>query len=243
MTAHHAHAHSHHHRRSFQSPREAPTSKMPALQKLVVREDSNRSESSALTPTMINLLIALLVIVIIGILAIIALFVLRSRRNRQRSIVQQQAAKISAAAASSTDNIPITYSATQPTKKTTTRTHRHSRSRLTITASPYGRNSKPVFSVSEKEILMGGETNSGPSSPVSIPEIRITFPEEEDESGKRKSGRVVVVKVSDMGSVGLEPLPQQKEEEALLPAYYVGQDWKELDLEMIGGLKEKTNQQ
>ena len=88
---------------------------------------------------------------------------------------------------------------------------------------------------------MGGENNSGASSPVSIPEIRITFPEEEDESGKRKSGRVVVVQVSDMGSVGLEPLRQEKEEEGLLPAYYEGKDWKELDLEMMGGLKEKTS--
>ncbi|KAL8822484.1 MAG: hypothetical protein Q9191_006783 [Dirinaria sp. TL-2023a] len=218
---------------------------MPNLQKLVVREHSDGSAtSSALTPTMINLLIALLVLVIVGILAIIALFVLRSRRTRQRAIVQQQAAKISAATTSSTADILDNYSAAPPTTKSIARTHRHSRSRLTITASPYGRNSKPVFSVSEKEILMGGERNSGSSSPVSIPEIRITFPEEEDESGKRKSGRVVVVKVSDMGSVGLEPLQQQeKEEEGLLPAYYAGQDWKELDLEMIGGLKEKTSRQ
>ena len=74
--------------------------------------------------------------------------------------------------------------------------------------------------------------DSQPTSP--IPEIRITFPEEEDEMGKRKSGRVVVVSVSDMGRVGLEPLHNGKEG---LPAYEGG-DWKELDLEQIGGLKE-----
>lgn len=74
--------------------------------------------------------------------------------------------------------------------------------------------------------------DSPPTSP--IPEIRITFPEEEDEMGKRKSGRVVVVSVSDMGSVGLEPLHKEKEG---LPAYEGG-DWKELDLEQMGGLKE-----
>ena len=70
-----------------------------------------------------------------------------------------------------------------------------------------------------------------------IPEIRITFPEEEDEMGKRQSGRVVVVKVSDLGGVGLEPLGEKQG----LPAYE-GEGWKELDLEQIGGLKEKVRQ-
>ena len=74
--------------------------------------------------------------------------------------------------------------------------------------------------------------DSPPTSP--IPEIRITFPEEEDEMGKRKSGRVVVVSVSDMGGVGMEPLRDEKEG---LPVYE-GAGWKELDLEQMGGLKE-----
>ena len=207
---------------------------MPTLQNLIAR-DSNKTPTSALTPTMINLLIALLVLVIVGILAIIALFVLRSRRTRQRCIVQQQAEKITSSPTAS----PLPATNTNPV-----RTHRHSRSRLTITASPY----KPITSVSEKEILMGdsnnnsSNNNSQANSP-SIPEIRITFPEEEDpESGKRKSGRVVVVTVSDMGSVGLEPTHQpEMDGMEWLPAYYAQtQEWKELDLELLGGLKEKS---
>lgn len=54
--------------------------------------------------------------------------------------------------------------------------------------------------------------------------------------GKRKSGRVVVVKVSELGGVGLEPLNEEKEG---LPAYSPEEGWKELDLEGMGGLKEK----
>lgn len=199
---------------------------MPSLQKLVVRNDQG-TQTNTLTPTMVNLLIALLVIVIVGITAIIALFVLRSRRTRQRAIVQQQAERI----VSGSEDRPL-YSAAP------SRAHRHSRHRLTITSTPFGRNSKPVFAMNEKEILMSDEKDSPPTSPQSIPEIRVTFPEEEDESGKRKSGRVVVVKVSELGSVGLEPL---REKEGL-PKYEEVEGWNELDLEMMGGLKEKIRQ-
>lgn len=213
----HAHsAHSHHHRHAFRSKREASTADMPPLRRLVVR-DNNR-ESTTLTPTMVNLLIALLVLVLFGIVLIVSLMVLRSRRIRQQQVAREQAEKI----AGSQSDLPV-Y--TSPSRTSYKSNHR----RLTITAAPYGRNSKPIYSYSEKEVLMN---DSSPTSP--IPEIRITFPEEEDEMGKRKSGRVVVVSVSDMGSVGLEPLHTAKEG---LPAYEGG-DWKELDLEQIGGLKE-----
>ena len=188
---------------------------MPALRRLVVRDDH---ESTTLTPTMVNLLIALLILVLFGILLIVGLMILRSRRSRQQRVAQEQAEKI----AGSSADLPV-YPASPRTS------HKSNHRRLTITASPYGRNSKPIYSYSEKEILMN---DSPPTSP--IPEIRITFPEEEDEMGKRKSGRVVVVSVSDMGSVGLEPLHKEKEG---LPAYEGG-DWKELDLEQMGGLKE-----
>ena len=173
---------------------------------------------------MINLLIALLVLVIVTILAIVALFVLRARRARQRSVLAFQAEKLSVA--SSTESLPA-YS---PSRRTS---HRHSHHRLTITAAPYGRNSAPIVSLlqNEKEKLIRSE-NSPPTSP--IPEIRITFPEEEDEMGKRKSGRVVVVKVSELGGVGLEPLGEED-----LPSYRKEEGWKELDLEVLGGLKER----
>ena len=213
--AHSAHVH-HHHRRSFPSRREAPPAEMPSVRRLVVRDDNNNS--TALTPTMVNLLIALLVLVLVGILLIVALMMFRSRRNRRQQVAQDQAEKI----AGSNPDLPV-YT---PSSRTS---HKSNHRRLTITAAPYGRNSKPIYTYSEKEILMN---DSPPTSP--IPEIRITFPEEEDEMGKRKSGRVVVVSVSEMGSVGLQPLNEEKE--GLPP--YEGAGWKELDLDQMGGLKE-----
>ena len=213
----HAHSvHAHHHRHSFRSKREAPTADMPTLHRLVVRDDD--LGNTALTPTMVHLLIALLVLVLFGILLIVALMVLRSRRSRQEQAAQEQAEKM----VDPNTDLPA-YSASHRSS------YKSNHRRLTITASPYGRNSKPICSYSEKEILMN---DSPPTSP--IPEIRITFPEEEDEMGKRKSGRVVVVSVSDMGGVGLEPLRDEKEG----PPGYEGAGWKELDLEQMGGLKE-----
>lgn len=75
-----------------------------------------------------------------------------------------------------------------------------------------------------------------PSSPTdSIPEIRITFPDEEDEFGKRKAGHVVVVQITDKGGIGLKPCEEQ------LPSYQdnTGERFQSLDLERMGGLKEK----
>lgn len=76
-------------------------------------------------------------------------------------------------------------------------------------------------------------SQSPPQSPV--PEIRITFPEEVDDHGKRQSGRVVVVRVGDNGGVGLEPVSEK------LPPYQYSESdrFHSLDLDRIGGLKEK----
>jgi len=88
----------------------------------------------------------------------------------------------------------------------------------------------------EKQTLMDNPS-SPPVSP--IPEIRITFPEEEDEAGKRKSGRVVVVRVGETG-VGLEPYQEDD-----LPPYQNSEAgrFQSLDLERMGGLKEKEQGQ
>ena len=74
---------------------------------------------------------------------------------------------------------------------------------------------------------------SPPQSPV--PEIRITFPEEEDAGGKRQSGRVVVVRISEQGGLGLEPYNEES-----LPPYQSSDSgrFESLDLDRIGGLKE-----
>ncbi|EEQ30336.1 hypothetical protein McanMca71_002172 [Microsporum canis] len=95
--------------------------------------------------------------------------------------------------------------------------------RLTITATSYGQ-----CVVDEKDASSGR-----PSSPV--PEIRITFPEEEDAAGKRTSGRVVVVRIGEKGGIGLEPCNED------LPPYQSDstERFQSLDLDRMGGLKEK----
>lgn len=74
-------------------------------------------------------------------------------------------------------------------------------------------------------------SHSPPSSPV--PQIRITFPEEVSEDGKRQSGRVVIVRVGENG-IGLEPVEDN------LPAYQEVQkdELQSVELNHIGGLKD-----
>lgn len=105
--------------------------------------------------------------------------------------------------------------------------------RLTITALPYGKGRDSVVVYSEKQDLLSNNS-SPPASPV--PEIRITFPDEVDEAGRPQSGRVVVVRVGEH-SVGLEPLQDD------LPAYQrdASDRFDSLDLDRIGGLKEKDS--
>ena len=76
--------------------------------------------------------------------------------------------------------------------------------------------------------------DSAVSPTESVPEIRITFPEEQSPDGKRQS-RVVIVKIGEKGSVGYEPYQEP------LPVYQEKESsrFQSLDLERIGGLKEK----
>ena len=68
-----------------------------------------------------------------------------------------------------------------------------------------------------------------------MPEIRITFPEEEDDVGKNKSGRVVVVRISETGGLGLEPCI---DEHLLAYQQSDAERFQSLDLDRLGGLKE-----
>jgi len=106
--------------------------------------------------------------------------------------------------------------------------------RLTITASPYGNGRDSVFVIQEKQNLV---SNSSSPPPSPVPEIRITFPDEVDASGKRQSGRVLVVRVGEH-NVGLEPLNDDQ-----LPPYQRDSSdrFDSLDLDRIGGLKEKDD--
>lgn len=109
----------------------------------------------------------------------------------------------------------------------------HHRS-LTITTAPYSGKKESVYVLDEKRNLVEN-SSSPPSSPV--PEIRITFPEEEDKSGKRTSGKVVVVRIGEKGGIGLEPCKED------LPPYQANSSdrFQSLDLERMGGLKEKDD--
>lgn len=180
---------------------------MPAIQRLVVRDDPSDS-SSSMTPTMMNLLIALVVLLIVAIILIAGLLVLRShRKSRNQKYPTQH---------------PL-----HPANHPKSTKHR----RLTITATPYRRRSD-LYIYNEKQTLIDAAA-SPPQSP--IPEIRITFPEEEDAGGKRQSGRVVVVRISEQGGVGLEPYNEE-----YLPPYQSHDSgrFESLDLDRIGGLKE-----
>ncbi|KAI9756974.1 MAG: hypothetical protein M4579_003632 [Chaenotheca gracillima] len=187
---------------------------MDRVHYIFVRDDSTSGDDT-LTPAMVNLLIALLVLVLVGLLLLVGLFVLRSHRRSRRDAGE----------------LPL-YN-----EKRSSSGSQHRR--LTVTATPYGRHSQSVFVYNEKQALVDDST-SPPPSPNSIPEIRITFPEEEDEAGRRRSGRVVVVRVSDTGTVGLEPCEDQG-----LPPYQSSdaQRFQSVDLERVGGLKEKAGEQ
>lgn len=184
---------------------------MPVIRSLVVRDDS--SNTTSFTPTMTNLLIALVALLFLGLVLVASLMILRNRRKAR------QLQKL-------TD---LPFQIHRPTSKFSS--HR----RLAVTASPYGRNAHAINIYNEKELMV--EKTSRPSSPTGpLPEIRITFPEEEDDAGKRKSGRVVVVRISENGGVGLEPY-----DDGHLPPYQKSDSgrFQSLDLDRIGGLKEK----
>ena len=183
---------------------------MPAMPKLVVRDDSSSSSSSTMTPTMINLLIALVALLVVAIILVSALLVLRSHRKSRNQIYPSQH--------------PL-----YPGNRSKPTNHR----RLTISTTPYHRRPSDRSGVDNEKQTLIDAAASPPQSP--IPEIRITFPEEEDAGGKRQSGRVVVVRISEQGGLGLEPYKEEH-----LPPYQASDAGKfeSLDLERIGGLKE-----
>jgi len=107
----------------------------------------------------------------------------------------------------------------------------HLRSPSITNFTPNDKN-ESIFVYDEKMNLI--HNSSSPPS-ATVPEIHITFPDEEGKSGHQK-GRVVVVHITDSGSVGMEPLVRES-----LPPYQKddAERFQSLDLERIGGLKEK----
>jgi len=106
---------------------------------------------------------------------------------------------------------------------------------LTIHTSESGRHSVLVIDHATGQPMLANPA-SPPHSPDNVPEIHITFPDEHDDQGRRKSGRVVVVRVGD-ATVGMEPLHDDEQ----LPAYEKESktQFYSIDIDRIGGLKEK----
>jgi len=96
-------------------------------------------------------------------------------------------------------------------------------------------NTENSYTYSEKQNLIDN-SQPMPMTPDSVPEIRITFPEEEDKDGRRVSGRVMVVQVGEAGVGFVKPLNQDG-----LPPYQQERPqerFDSVDMERIGGLKE-----
>lgn len=168
------------------------------------------SDDSTFTPNILKLAAALLALVCVGLLLVGTLYILR--RKRQARARQSQSLL--------------------PTHQKSSN-HR----RLTITATPYSSSkTQSIYVYNEKRDLLEN-SDSPPSSPV--PEIRITFPDEEDKEGKRQSGKVVVVRISESGSVGMEPVGEDH-----CPPYSNSdaERFQSLDLDRMGGLQEKETQ-
>ncbi|KAI9746401.1 MAG: hypothetical protein M1818_000114 [Claussenomyces sp. TS43310] len=171
---------------------------------------STRDSSTPLSPAMLDLIIALMVLIFASLALGGTLYIVRKIR-KSRAMDRQQL----------------------PQYETSSVSNPH---RLTITTSPYGGRTSSIYVYDDKSPMMKG-ASSPPLSPDSVPEIRITFPDEQDESGRRTSGRVVIVKVGEKGGIGLEPLRDEQ-----LPAYEKesGQRFHSIDMDRIGGLKEKS---
>ncbi|KAJ4403291.1 hypothetical protein N0V85_005133 [Neurospora sp. IMI 360204] len=107
--------------------------------------------------------------------------------------------------------------------------------RLTISTGPGAPRSSVIVFKDGQPML--ANPASPPHSPDNVPEIHITFPDEQDDQGRRRSGRVLVVRLGEStNSIGLEPRQDEQ-----LPAYEKesNSQFVSVDIEKIGGLKEK----
>ncbi|KAJ2904270.1 hypothetical protein MKZ38_008481 [Zalerion maritima] len=189
---------------------------MPTVKKLLARGNAvllareNKEEGG---DHVVNLLIVFMGLLFLALLLAAVLVLVRRTRRQQRTIDAQN------------DGLP------QYNDVKRTGNHRH------LTIQTGGRQSILVFNKDGQPML--SNPNSPPDSPDNVPEIHITFPDEQDEQGRPRSGRVVVVRVGDT-SVGLEPVQDEQ-----LPAYEKesSSSFYSVDIDQIGGLKEKDRTQ
>ena len=171
--------------------------------------DDMPSDSDELPDNMINLMLAVLGIVFFGLILVSMLFLFRrARRNRQMKQAQL---------------LPSYHDASSKnTRGLTIETTHNGRSSVLV----IGRDGQPMLP----------NPSSPPHSPDNVPEIRITFPDEQDAQGRQQSGRVLIVRVGENATVGLEPVHEEQ-----LPAYEKDNKsgFYSLDMDQIGGLMEK----
>lgn len=173
-----------------------------------IRRLVSRSEDGS--DKMINALITILVLAFVSIILISTLYFFRRSRRMQKL---------------RNESLPTYNEASKEPML------QHS---LMIETKHNGRSSVVVIGRDGQPMLQN--PNSPPDSPDNVPEIHITFPDEHDDDGRRKSGRVLIVRVGDNAAVGLEPVREEQ-----LPAYEKeakGQ-FQSIDMDKIGGLKEK----
>lgn len=163
----------------------------------------DESSTDSSDPTINYLLIILLTITLLGLTLLGTLYLLKKRRE---SLLEP--------------DLPV-YE-----EKSSKRGSHHRRSAIIAS----NKRTDSVYVYQEKQDLLA-RSSSPPPSPV--PEIRITFPEEVDQSGKRLSGKVVIVRVGENGAQGMEPVNE------VPPPYEQDTRFQSLDLDRIGGLKEK----
>jgi len=189
---------------------------MPALKYLFARsnvvniEDADHDNNDSSNSDAIRMMAGVLSLFIVGL--ILATTLLYFRRVKQQKKMMELGK-------------PPAYSDLHPSGLTIQTTDKHGRS--------------SVFVISKDGQPMLSNPLSPPHSPDNVPQIRITFPDEQDESGRTKSGRVVVVRMGET-SVGLEPVREEQ-----LPVYEKenNSQFYSIDMDRIGGLKEKDRTQ
>lgn len=189
---------------------------MPALKYLFARsnvvniEDADHDNNDSSNSDAIRMMAGVLSLFIVGL--VLATTLLYFRRVKQQKKMMELGK-------------PPAYSDLHPSGLTIETTDKHGRS--------------SVFVISKDGQPMLSNPLSPPHSPDNVPQIRITFPDEQDESGRTKSGRVVVVRMGET-SVGLEPVREEQ-----LPVYEKenNSQFYSIDMDRIGGLKEKDRTQ
>lgn len=165
---------------------------------------------------MINTLLIILGVVFFTLIALSVAFLFRRHRRQRAQREQQQHLDYKEAGLPGYDDAKRNHHGL-----TIETTHNGRQSVVFI-----GRNGQPMLA----------NPNSPPHSPDNVPQIHITFPDETDEKGEQRNGQVLVVRVGDNATIGLEPVQDEQ-----LPAYEkeAKSQFYSIDMDQIGGLKEK----